>query len=167
MKWLATIFLLILMSGSGLAQTKPQSTDLSKEVETRTEHKLNPATKATGSTLPEGVLLDDGMTEDEAVAIALWNNGALQAELAVLGLARADIIEAGQLRNPSLTVIFPFSTRILEAVANWPFEALWQRPKRVAAATLELERLEETLVSRELDLVRDVRLVYADYMTAQ
>jgi len=165
MKWLATIFSLILLSGSGLAQTKPQS--VSKEVEARTGHKLNPAAKATGATLPEGVLLNDGMTEDEAVAIALWNNGVLQAELAVLGLARADVIEAGQLRNPSLTVIFPFSTRILEAVANWPFEALWQRPKRVAAATLELERLEETLVSRALDLVRDVRLVYADYMTAQ
>lgn len=165
MKWLATIFSLILLSGSGLAQTKPQS--VSKEVEARTGHKLNPAAKAAGSTLPEGVLLDDGMTEEEAVAIALWNNGALQAELAALGLARADLIEAGQLRNPSLTVIFPFSTRILEAVANWPFEALWQRPKRVAAAKLELERVEESLVPRALDLVRDVRLVYADYRAAQ
>jgi cobalt-zinc-cadmium efflux system outer membrane protein len=167
MKWLVTIFLLILLPASGLAQTKPPSADVSKEVEARTGHKLNPGAKVVSSTLPEGVSLDDGLTEDEAVAIALWNNGALQAELAALGLARADIIEAGQLRNPSLTVIFPFSTRILEAVANWPFEALWQRPKRVAAAKLDLERLEETLISRALDLVRDVRLAYADYAAAQ
>src|SRR6185436_18686311 len=87
--------------------------------------------------------------------IALWNNPAFQVEMTALGLARADLVEAGQLRNPSLTLIFPFSTRILESVANWPFEALWQRPRRVAAAKLELERVGESLVSRALDLVRD------------
>src|SRR5262249_28738354 len=41
--------------------------------------------------------------------------------------------------------------------------ALWQRPKRIAAARFELERVGETLVSRALDVVRDVRLAYADY----
>jgi cobalt-zinc-cadmium efflux system outer membrane protein len=66
-----------------------------------------------------------------------------------------------------LTLIFPFSARVVESVANWPFEALWQRPRRVAAAKLEMERVEETLVSRALDLTRDVRLAYADYAAAQ
>jgi hypothetical protein len=61
------------------------------------------------------------------------------------------------LRNPSLTMIFPFSMRILEAVANWPFEAFGAAQAR-AAAKLELERVGESLVSRALDLVRDVRL---------
>lgn len=167
MKWLASIFLLILAPGSCLAQAKTQSADVSKEVEARTGHKINTATKAPGWALPEGVSPDDGLTEDEAVAIALWNNPELQSELTALGLARADLIQAGQLSNPSLTLIFPFSTRILESVANWPFEALWQRPKRVAAAKLELERVGETLVSRSLDLVRDTRLAYADYTVAQ
>ncbi|MCI0389387.1 MAG: hypothetical protein MOB07_11585 [Acidobacteria bacterium] len=44
---------------------------------------------------------------------------------------------------------------------------MWQRPKRVAAAKLELELVGETLVSRSLDLVRDTRLAYADYAVAQ
>jgi outer membrane protein, heavy metal efflux system len=167
MKWFATIFLLILAPAGGLAQAKTQPADVSKEVEARTGHKINTSTKASAWTLPEGVTPDDGLTEDEAVAIALWNNPELQAELTSLGLARADLIQAGQLSNPSLTLIFPFSTRILESVANWPFEALWQRPKRVAAAKLELERVGETLVSRSLDLVRDTRLAYADYAVAQ
>jgi cobalt-zinc-cadmium efflux system outer membrane protein len=82
-------------------------------------------------------------------------------------VARADVIQAGLLANPQLTMIFPFSFRILEAVANWPIEAIWQRPRRVAAAKLEQERVAETLVSRALDLVRDVRLAYAEYMAAQ
>ncbi len=167
MKWLATIFSLILLPVSVCAQAKTQPADVSKEVEARTGHKINTAAKASGWALPDGVSPDDGLTEDEAVAIALWNNPELQAELTSLGLARADLIQAGQLSNPSLTLIFPFSTRILESVANWPFEALWQRPKRVAAAKLELERVGETLVSRSLDLVRDTRLAYADYAVAQ
>lgn len=172
MKWLATILLLILLPAYGLAQAKTQPAvvspaDISKEVEARTGRKINTSTKDAGWAVPEGVLLDDGLTEDESVAIALWNNPALQAEMTALGLARADLIEAGQLRNPSLTLIFPFSTRIFESVANWPFEALWQRPRRVAAAALELERVGESLVSRALDLVRDTRLAYVDYALAQ
>jgi cobalt-zinc-cadmium efflux system outer membrane protein len=167
MKWLATILLLTLSPAYGLAQAKTRPADVSKEVESRTGHKINTATKEAGWALPEGVSLDDGLTEDEAVAIALWNNPALQAEMTALGLARADLIEAGQLRNPSLTMIFPFSTRILESVANWPFEALWQRPRRVASAKLELERVGESLVSRALDLVRDTRLAYVEYALAQ
>jgi outer membrane protein, heavy metal efflux system len=167
MKWLAAFFSLILLSAPALSQKKTQPADVSKEVEARTGHKINTAAKAAGWTLPEGVSLDDGLTEDDAVAIALWNNPALQAEMTALGLARADLIEAGQLRNPSLTLIFPFSTRILESVANWPFEALWQRPRRVAAAKLEQERVGESLVSRALDLVRDTRLAYADYASRE
>ncbi|MGH9836816.1 MAG: hypothetical protein ACRD9Y_27635, partial [Blastocatellia bacterium] len=122
MKWLATFFSLLLLPAGGLAQAKTQSAGVSKEVEARTGHKLNPAAKPSGLSLPEGVSLDEGVTEDEAIAIALWNNPALQAELTALGLARADVIEAGQLRNPSLTLIFPSGVRILESVANWPFE---------------------------------------------
>jgi outer membrane protein, heavy metal efflux system len=171
MKWLAPMFLLILLPAYGLAQAKTRPAnaspnEVSKDVEARTGHKINTAAKDVDWSLPEGVSLDDGLTEDEAVAIALWNNPELQAEMTALGLARADLIEAGQLRNPSLTLIFPFSHRILESVANWPFEALWQRPRRVAAAKLELERVGETLVSRALDLVRDTRLAYVEYSLA-
>jgi cobalt-zinc-cadmium efflux system outer membrane protein len=167
MKLLTAFILLILAPVVVPAQDKTQPVDVSKDVESRTGHKINPAVKSSGLTMPEGVSLNDGVTEDEAVAIALWNNPGLQAELTALGLARAELIEAGLLKNPQLTMIFPFSFRILEAVANWPMEALWQRPRRVAAAKLEMERVGETLVSHALDLVRDVRLAYADYAAAQ
>ncbi len=149
---------------SGWAQTKTQPAGVSKEVERRTGHPLHPGT--TPLAMPEGVSLDDGVTEDEAVAIALWNNPSLQAEMTALGLARADVIQAGLLANPQLTMIFPFSFRILEAVASWPIETIWQRPRRVAAAKLEEERVGATLVGRALDLVRDVRIAYADYSAA-
>jgi cobalt-zinc-cadmium efflux system outer membrane protein len=167
MKWLTTIILLSLLSVIGLAQKKTQSTDVSKGIEARTGHKLNPSAKDASFSLPPDVSLNDGVTEDEAVAIALWNNPRLQADLTALGLARADVMQAGLLTNPQLTMIFPFSFRILEAVANWPIEAIWQRPKRVAAAKVELERVTESLVTPALDLVRDVRLAFAEYTAAQ
>lgn len=166
MKFIAIGLLLIWVTAVGLAQTRTEPADVSKEVERRTGHPLHPGTKSTRLTMPEGVSLDDGVTEDEAVAIALWNNPSLQADLTALGLARADVIQAKQLANPQLTMIFPFSSRVLEAVASWPIEAIWQRPRRVAAAKLEQERVCETLVARALDLVRDVRLAYAEYSAA-
>ncbi len=162
--------MLFLVFGLWLAlpqTTQAQTANVSKQDEARTGHNLNSQAKTAGFALPAGVSLGDGLSEDEAVAIALWNNPAFQAELAALGLARADVIEAGQLRNPNLTLIFPFSVRVLEAVAQWPFDALWQRPRRVAAAKLELSRTEETLGAMALDLVRDVRLAYADSLLAE
>jgi cobalt-zinc-cadmium efflux system outer membrane protein len=166
MKPLVIVFSMMLLPAYVLAQAGRQLADVSKEVESRIGHKLHPATKSEVPALPEGISLGDGVTEDEAVAIALWNNPALQVEMTALGVARADVIQAGLLSNPQLTMIFPFSFRILEAVANWPIEAIWQRPRRVAAAKLEQERITETLVSRALDLARDVRLAYAEYAAA-
>lgn len=167
MKKLKLIALGMLLSVSLSSATQAQTAKVSKTVEARTGHSLNPAEKSVGFALPAGVSLDDGLTEDEAIAIALWNNPALQADLTALGLARADVIEAGQLKNPNLTLVFPFSIRVLEAVALWPFDAIWQRPHRVAAAKLEQDRLSQSLVTNALDLVRDVRLAYADYSMAQ
>ncbi len=45
-------------------------------------------------------LLGGPVTADAAVEIALLNNPALQAKLGELGLAEADLVQAGRLRNP-------------------------------------------------------------------
>ncbi|MEK7829469.1 MAG: TolC family protein [Acidobacteriota bacterium] len=167
MKKLALLTWIITALFVATSAIQAQTVQVSKQVEERTGHGLKPEAKTSGLALPVGVSLDDGLTEDEAIAIALWNNPILQADLSALGLARADVIEAGQLRNPNLTLIFPFSVRVLEAVAQWPFDAIWQRPRRVAAAKLEQDRLSQSLVTNALDLVRDVRLAFADYSMAQ
>lgn len=166
-KLIATAVFLLVLPASCWAQKVTAPADVSKEVEKLTGFKIGTGSKSDPVAIPEGISVNDGVTQDEAVAIALWNNPGLHAELTALGIARADVTTAGQLTNPTLTMIFPFSFRILEAVANWPIESIWQRPRRVAAAKVELERVGETLVIRALDLVRDVRLAYADYHAAQ
>ena len=60
------------------------------------------ASSAGSAELPADVSIDDGLTETEAIAIALWNNSGFQESLADLGIARADLVQAGLLRNPVL-----------------------------------------------------------------
>jgi hypothetical protein len=83
------------------------------------------------STLPAGVDLADGVTEDEAVAASLWNNAALSADLGSLGLARANLIKAGLIENPSLQMLLPVGAKPFELAISWPIEQLWQRPMAI------------------------------------
>jgi cobalt-zinc-cadmium efflux system outer membrane protein len=101
------------------------------------------------------------------VAIALWNNAALQADLAALKVARADLLDAGLLRNPTLQLLLPFGYTQFEMLLNLPGEILWQRPKRVAAAKIETDRVARGLEQNGLDLVRDVRCAYYDLQLAR
>ena len=81
--------------------------------------------------LPPGVSLEVGLTEDGAIGIALWNNAAFQELLADLGIARGDLIQAGLLPNPELAYFFGVSDKPFKFVFDLPIEALWLRPIRV------------------------------------
>jgi cobalt-zinc-cadmium efflux system outer membrane protein len=117
--------------------------------------------------LPPGVSFEKALSEQDAVAIALWNNAGLEATLADLGLARADLIEAGKLVNPDLSMLFGIDPKPFELLLNVPIQALWQRPKRVAAAEIDLERVFRSLVQNGIDLVRDVRIAHATLTLAE
>ncbi len=147
------------------AQSKPPLPPTS--LEQRTGHKPAPPLQSARFALPDGVRLDDGVTEDEAVAIALWNNATLHADLTVLGLARADLLDAGLLRNPILNLVLPIGPyRQFESALNFPLEVFWQRRKRVEAATVEVNRVAQSLEQNALNLMRDVRLAYTDWTFA-
>ena len=50
-----------------------------------------------------GKLLDKPLGPDDAVKVALLNNRGLQAAYADLGIAEADLVQAGRLRNPGFS----------------------------------------------------------------
>ena len=50
---------------------------------------------------------------------------------------------------------------------QFPFDVLWQRPRRVAAAQLNLESVSQRLVWDGLTLVADVRSAFADSVIAE
>ncbi len=112
--------------------------------------------------IPAGVRLEDGLSADEAVAIALWNNAAFQVSVSDLGFARADLLDAGLLSNPVLSLLFPLGPKQLEATLRWPVEMLWERPRRVAMARLAADAAGHRLEQAGLDLVLSVRSAHAD-----
>ena len=112
--------------------------------------------------LPPTVNTQDGLSSDEAVATALWNNAAFQVTLSQLGFARADLVDAGMLTNPVLSLLFPLGPKQFEATLRWPIEVLWERPRRRAAAQLALEATASSLVQSGLDLTLAVRVAHAD-----
>ncbi|MBL8955692.1 MAG: TolC family protein [Myxococcaceae bacterium] len=97
----------------------------------------------------------------------MWNNAQFQTDLTQLGFARADLAEAGIIRNPLFTVLLPLGPKQLELTALIPIEALWQRPHRVAAAKVEVERVASNLVQTGLDLVRNVKVAWAEAVLAR
>ncbi|MGB2763697.1 MAG: TolC family protein [Candidatus Aminicenantaceae bacterium] len=135
---------------------------VSNSINNRTGHELRLLEEEGVFKLPENVLIDDGLTEDEAVACALWNNAQFQADLIEIGFARADLIEAGLLRNPVLSLLFPLGPKQAEATLNLPVEFFWQRPKRVAVAKLNAEHVADNLIQHGLNLIRDVMIAYTE-----
>lgn len=112
--------------------------------------------------LPPGIANLSALGEGDAIAVALWNNAAFGVELAQLGASRADLAQAGALPNPILSFLLPIGPRQLEASLLFPLSALVERPFRVKAAKLDVERTARGLVQRGLDLARDVRLAWIE-----
>jgi len=116
---------------------------------------------------PPGTSIEDGLSIDEAVAIALWNNPDFQITLTSLGMARADLIEAGTLKNPVFSLLFPWGPKQLEFTVTWAVDAIWQRPRRIANARLNGEAVAQQLVGGGLRVVADVRLAFFDVMISE
>jgi cobalt-zinc-cadmium efflux system outer membrane protein len=141
------------------AQVTPQDAADRLQVRTGAAPRVAGATPAE---IPAGIHLEDGLTADEAVAVALWNNAAFQVSVSELGFARADLLDAGLLTNPVLSLLFPIGPKQLEATLRWPVEVLWERPRRIAVARLAADAAGHRLVQAGLDLVLAVRSAHAD-----
>jgi cobalt-zinc-cadmium efflux system outer membrane protein len=159
---------LALALGSGLtaacasAPAAPDRPAVSRALTER--HRVDTAGLAAPAawTAPPGTSLDRPLSMDDAVSIALWNNQNFHAALASLGVARADLIQAGTIRNPVLSLLFPWGPKQLEATVSWPIEQLWQRPARMRDARLNAEAIAQNLVGSGLGLIADVKLAYVD-----
>ncbi len=117
--------------------------------------------------IPPCVVLEDGLTEEEAVAIALWNNRDFLATLTSLGIARGDLVQAGLLTNPQLILLAPpIGTKQLEWALFVPVETLLLRKHRVEIAERDFQRIANEIVQNGLDAARDARVAYADLQFA-
>jgi len=112
-------------------------------------------------------LLQKKLAADDAVQIAMLNNRDLQAIYTELGVAQADLVQAGLFRNPILdaAVLFPLSgvrpDLQLTVVISF-LDALYvPLRKRVAAARFEEAKLRVT--GAVLDLAAQVRRAFHEH----
>ena len=128
---------------------------------------LGPVTAPGTSVIPETVTISDGVTADEAVTVALWNNAAFQESLAALGVSRAQLLAAGLLPDPQVQIFFPVGPKQFELTGYQAIDALWLRPIRERAAELDLMRVADQMVQNGLNVIRDVRVAHANLLMAQ
>lgn len=109
-------------------------------------------------------MLADGLTVDVAARVALLNNPGLQASFYDVGVARADVVQAGLLSNPTLGVSarFPSGGGLagIEAGLAQSIIELWQIPVRRESAERSLDRAVLQLAQRITQTAHDTRVAY-------
>jgi outer membrane protein, heavy metal efflux system len=109
-------------------------------------------------------LLAGPLTADAAIQVALLNNRGLQATYAELGVAQADVVQAGLLTHPVFdgAVFFPVAGGPVKADLSvaMSFLDIFYRPlrRRVAAARFEEAKLQVT--GAVLDFAATVRAAF-------
>ncbi|MGH7797089.1 MAG: TolC family protein [Candidatus Binatia bacterium] len=110
-------------------------------------------------------LLKDKLTADEAVQVALLNNRELQASYSALGVAQADLVQAGVLRNPifDAAVLFPVSgggkpDLDLSVVMN--FLDIFYLPLRQRVAGARFDEAKTRVTGLVLDFASRVRTAF-------
>jgi len=109
-------------------------------------------------------LLKGRLTVDESVQIALLNNRDLQAIYSDLGVAQADLVQAGLLSNPVFNagVFFPVSggRPDLELNVVMNFLDLFYRPLRERVAAAQFEETKLRVTGSVLDFAAQVRAAF-------
>jgi cobalt-zinc-cadmium efflux system outer membrane protein len=148
----------------------PAFQELAKTVHLRTGKRVQWNRGSAGDAQAQAAvtsLLSRPLTADSAVQVALLNNRNLQATYEELGIAQADLVEAGLLKNPT----FYFERRLpgqaaeLDLVQEFIDILLLPLRKRIAAAQFEAAKLR---VGHEiLTTAAEVRGAFYEYQGDQ
>ncbi len=113
-----------------------------------------------------GTLLSDGLSEEDAVKIALLNNRKLQASFEEIGVAKADLVQAGLFTNPGLSAVFRFPFEgggtSIEGEALMNIADFWQMPIRKKAASSRLETVMLQISEEILDTAAEARKAHLE-----
>lgn len=116
-------------------------------------------------------VLAKGLTLDEALALALANNRRLHAGFLELGVGRADLVQAGLLKNPSLSLAFLLPSGggrarvgadLVQSVAE-----LWQLQEREEVARLSQDQRILDLSRFAGELIVSTKATYFEVVAAR
>jgi cobalt-zinc-cadmium efflux system outer membrane protein len=107
-------------------------------------------------------LLQRELSVDAAVQVALLNNRNLQAQFENLGIAQADLVEAGLLDNPVFSITFYTgnSGTITEASVVQDFVSLLSLAARKKVGEAGAQRITLGVANSVVSLARDVQAQY-------
>lgn len=114
-------------------------------------------------------LLAQPLSADTAVRVALLNNPRVKVSLASLGIAEADLVQAGRLVNP----VFSFSNKrnseaqSVERTVLLNVMALVTMPLRTEVATRQFEATQLEVAGDVIALANDVRKAWIAAVAAQ
>ena len=113
--------------------------------------------------------LKEGLTRKEAMQIALLNNKQLQSTLESLGIARADVVQAGLYTNPELGALFRFPTRGASGTNTeidllFRISDLWNVPLRRKVAEVDALRVTQLVIQEVLATAAKARDAYDDVL---
>lgn len=118
-------------------------------------------------------LLKRQLTAARAVQIALLNNRSLQASYANLGIAQADLVQAGLLTNPVVdgSFVWPFrpeagAVQTATGVIFNFIELFWKRYKE-AVAQSALEEVKYQVSGMVIDHAAKTNLAFIDYVATR
>lgn len=109
------------------------------------------------------------LTPDSAVQIALLNNKGMQASLAYLGVAEADLVQAGRMRNPGFSFGRTRSGDDVDIDRSIMFDlvGLLTMPMRSKIEGRRFEQAQLQTASQAVQLATDTRKAYFNAVAAQ
>lgn len=114
-------------------------------------------------------LLSQELTLETATQIALYKNRDLQATFQDLGIAQADLVNAGLLENPFIDgeLTFPKGGVSFDLAIVQNFVGIFEIPLRKKIAESEFEEAKLKVIKEALKLAHKTRSAFYEYQTIQ
>ena len=114
-------------------------------------------------------LLASPLSGDNAVQVALLNNPGLQATYAELGIAEADLVQAGRMTNPHFAYLRTSEggARKLEWALTFPIVDLLTMPLRTRIEGRRFEEVKLAVAGRMLDVAAMTRNSWIEAVAAE
>jgi cobalt-zinc-cadmium efflux system outer membrane protein len=165
-----------LVAGCGSYQRRPLvEQDIFRELQGIRLEALRPATNEPTSTAPAGFDASDGLSADEAVAVALFLNPDLRAFRKERGVAEGELIAAGLLSNPELQVTWLHIEHFTRSLATSGFDLAlnWAPPRpgelgaKQARAEARIDQVKAQIAGEEWRLAVTVREAFIALLAAE
>ncbi|MSP24330.1 MAG: TolC family protein [Myxococcales bacterium] len=117
-------------------------------------------------------LLANPLTAARAVQIALFNNRALQATFEQLGVAQAELIQAGMLENPSIGVdaglaVLGGAAVKISGDLGFDFVSLFSMAARVRIAEADFDATKLRVAADAVEFIGEVKKAFYRFQAAQ